>query len=263
LLPHAQAGLESLSAEVSRLGRLLYGPDDHKVAYMTIKAGAGGREACNWAEMLLRMYVKWADKAGLEPSLLDISYHEPDGINSATIRVSGELAFGHLKDESGVHRLSRVSPFDQADRRQTSFAAVEVIPEAPPEDELVLDPKDLEVTYCCGSGPGGQKINKTEVVAQVKHLPTGIMVRSQECRSQQENKRVALQILASKLRRLREAERDEEAAKQKALAPKAAFGNSYRRTYVLSQHPAIHDHKTDKSTTAVDSVLNGDLDLVR
>jgi peptide chain release factor 2 len=251
--------MASAEAALSRLEAMSLGPDDLKSCYLTIQAGAGGREACNWAEMLLRMYAKMVDKLGFEASLMDVAYHEPDGINYATIKVTG-AAYGRFKHEAGVHRLSRVSPFDQADRRQTSFAAVEVTPEAPPEVEFQIDPKEIEVDYCCGGGPGGQKINKTEVVAQVKHLPTGITVRCQETRVQQRNKEIALLILKSKLVQRRDAEREAEAAKQKELAPKAAFGGQQLRSYVLSQHPAVHDHRTGKSTTRTDDVLNGDLD---
>lgn len=234
------------------------GPDDSKAAYLTIQAGSGGREANNWAEMLLRMYGKMATKLGLEAVLIDIDYHNPDGINYATIKVLGE-AYGCLKHEIGVHRLSRVSPFDQADRRQTSFASVDVVPESPPEAEFVLNPGDLDVYYTCGTGPGGQAINKTEVVAVVRHIPTGIIVRSQETRSQQQNKEVALNILKSKLIKLREEELEEQAAKQKEGAKKAAFGGQALRSYVLSQHPGIHDHRSGKSTTRVADVLDGDL----
>ncbi len=249
LLEPRLAGMESLSK----------GPDDHKSCYVTIQAGSGGREACNWAQMLMRMYVKMADRLGLGTTMIDVAPHEPDGINSVTIMVIGE-AYGRFKHEVGVHRLSRVSPFDQADRRQTSFASVDVVAEAPPEVDFAIDPKDIEVSYCCGGGPGGQAINKTEVVAKVKHLPTGIIVRSQESRVQQRNKEIALGILKSKLIKLRDEERDAEAAKQKELAPKAAFGGQHLRSYVLSQHPAIHDHRTGKSTMRIGDVLDGDLD---
>jgi len=226
-------------------------------------AGSGGREACNWAEMLLRMYGKWFDRLGLSAEIVDMIYNNPDGIKSVMIRVDGQRAYGQLKNETGVHRLSRVSPFDQADRRQTSFSAVEVMAEAAPSVEFAIDEKDLDVYYCCGSGPGGQAINKTEVVAVVKHLPTGIIVRSQKTRSQQQNKVDALAILKSKLISRLEDEKRSEQKEIKKAAPKAAFGNEYRRTYVLSQHPGIHDHLTDKSTTQIQDVLNGNLeDLV-
>lgn len=247
-----------LAEAVRTLEEKTRGADDHKAAYLTIQAGSGGREANNWAEMLLRMYAKMANKLGLTAILVDVDYHDPDGINFATLKIAGS-AYGHFKFESGVHRLSRVSPFDQADRRQTSFAAVDVVPESPPDAEFVLNPKDLDVYYTCGTGPGGQAINKTEVVAVVKHIPTGIIVRSQETRSQQQNKQVALDILRSKLIKRREEELEAEAEKQKGATKAAAFGGQALRSYVLSQHPAVHDHRTGNSTSRVDDVLDGDL----
>ncbi len=262
LMEQAELEAQKLEPLFAKAISLMNGPDDNKAAYFCIMAGSGGREACNWAEMLLRMYAKWITKLGLEPDISDIIYNEPDGIKVVMLRVEGSMAYGKLKNETGVHRLSRVSPFDQADRRQTSFAAVDVIPEALPDAEFVIEEKDLDVYYCCGSGPGGQAINKTEVVAVVKHLPTGIIVRSQKTRQQQQNKADALAILKSKLVKLREAEKDAEAAKIKKAAPKAAFGNEYRRTYVLSQKLGIHDHLTGKETTRIWDVMNGDLDLV-
>lgn len=260
LAAQAVASLDALAPMLESLAALTNGPDDHKPAFVMIKAGSGGREACNWAEMLLRMYAKMASKRELVATIVDIVYHEPDGINSATLKFDGPMAYAKLKYESGVHRLSRVSPFDQADRRQTSFALVETIPEAPPEEEFDLDPKELDVYYTCGTGPGGQSINTTEVVAVVKHIPTGIIVRSQECRSQQQNKIVAMGILRSKLLRRREEERDLEASKLKKAAPKAAFGCQALRTYVLSQHPMVKDHRTGREVFDVDSVLDGDLE---
>lgn len=261
LLPQACSQLDAIQGRLDALAAsAARGPDDHKPAFLTITAGSGGREACNWAEMLLRMYSKMASKRGLVATLIDIVYHDPDGINVATIKFDGPMAYGKVRWEVGVHRLSRVSPFDQADRRQTSFAAVEVTPEAPPEAEFALDPKELDVYYTCGTGPGGQAINKTEVVAVVKHIPTGIIVRSQECRSQQQNKVVALGILTSKLIKLRDEEREAQARGQKKAVKQAAFGGQALRSYVLSQHPAVHDHRSGRSTMRVGDVMDGDLD---
>lgn len=231
-------------------------PGDQLDAFMTIRAGSGGKEAQDWAQMLLRMYCKWASRCGLEVEMMDIVYADI-GIRSVVLRINGPGAYGRMKTERGIHRLSRVSPYDQADRRQTSFSSIEVIPHHAKSD-LFVDPKDLDVYYCCGSGPGGQAINKTEVVAVVKHLPTGIIVRSQATRSQQKNKEVAIGILRSRLVEMqREEERSEKDARRK-LARKPSFGGEARRTYVLSQHPAIHDHHTEK-TGRVKDVMDGDL----
>jgi peptide chain release factor 2 len=208
--------------------------------------------------MLLRMYCKHAIKVGLSMELIDMTPYEPDGIRTATLRLAGDSPYGRLKTESGVHRLSRVSPFDQADRRQTSFASVEVIPEAR-EAKLVVDPKEIEAWTCCGGGPGGQHVNKRETVACFRHIPTGISVRCQNERSQAANKVAAMGLLMAKLAKKLDEDRRTEEAKSRDAAPRAAFGGRHARTYVLSQRPAIHDHRTGKSTSQVDDVLNGDL----
>lgn len=248
----------------AELEAMTFDPDADKAAYLTIKAGSGGHEACAWAQMLLRMYGKYARRKGLETTLMDVVNYEPDGIRSVVVRIEGRRAFALFRGEAGIHRLSRVSPYDQADRRQTSRASVEVEPEADARASLAdqdLLHEDVEVTTCCGGGPGGQKINKTEIVAQVKHLPTGIQVRCQAGRSQTDNKRLALELLKAKVFALEQRKRDEEAAKKRAAAPKAAWG--FRsRTYVLSQHPGVQDHRSGKKVADVEAVLEGDLDLL-
>lgn len=260
LLEQAELEAQQLEAPFSKAMALTFGPDDHKAAYLMIQAGSGGREACSWAEMLLRMYSKHCAKLGLTAEFIDFVPNEPDGIKTVTIRVEGERAYGRLKDEAGVHRLSRVSPFDQADRRQTSFAAVEITAEAERTEVDIMLEKDLDVTTCCGGGPGGQNVNKRETTVVIKHLPTGIQVRCQNERTQETNKAVALELLRAKLMKRKRLEEEAEANRLKKAAPKAAFGNEYRRTYVLSQHPGVHDHLTDKSTTQVQDVLNGHLE---
>lgn len=239
-------------------------PDDHRDAFVLIKHGAGGTEACAWAEMLLRMYTKFANRRGFEIELIDMHHHDPEGLKDCMVKIIGPGAVGALRQENGVHRLSRVSPFDGADRRHTSFCMVEVFPDKGGESiEIKIDPKEIDVYYTCGTGPGGQAINKTEVVAVVKHLPTGILVRCQATRSQQENKVIALEILASKLlQRKREEATAARDAERGDKDRNVTFG--YRdRTYVLSQGRLIHDHKTGKKTTEIEKVLDGELELIQ
>lgn len=231
-------------------------PEDQLDSFVTVRSGSGGKEAQDWAQILLRMYYKWALRCGFGVEMMDI-VHTQTGIRSVILRVNGSGSYGKMKAERGIHRLSRVSPYDQADRRQTSFCSVDVIP-CRSSSEMFINPNDLDVYYCCGSGPGGQAINKTEVVAVIKHLPTGIIVRSQATRSQQQNKEVAIGILRSRLIEIQRIKERSEKEKQRKLARKPSFGGEARRTYVLSQHPAIHDHYTEK-TGRVKEVLDGDL----
>lgn len=267
-----ELGDSSLNAEIdsrceavlSAIKELKRSPDDHKDAFVLIKHGSGGTEACAWAEMLMRMYLKFARRRGFDLELIDVHHHDPEGIKDTLIKVTGPGAFGALKQENGVHRLSRVSPFDGADRRHTSFSLVEVFPDKGKENtDIKIESKDIDVYYTCGTGPGGQAINKTEVVAVVKHLPTGILVRCQATRSQQENKVIALEILASKLLQKKRAE--DAAARDLERGDKdrnVTFG--YRdRTYVLSQGRLIHDHNTGKKTSEIEKVLDGELELIQ
>jgi peptide chain release factor 2 len=252
--------LENEIASLTAVAATPAGPDDRKAAYLAIKAGSGGREACNWAEMLLRMYAKRVAKLGLSAEFVDFSPNEPDGIKTAVLRIEGDNAFGRLKDETGVHRLSRVSPFDQADRRQTSFAAVEVVPEAARTEGDVMEDKDLEIDFCCGGGPGGQNVNKRETTCVIKHVPTGLGVRCQNERTQEANKAMALELLRAKLLK-RKKQQEEDANRLAAKSrPQASFGNEYRRTYVLSQHPRCDCHMTGNSTLRVWDVLDGDFE---
>lgn len=262
---------EHMSKEAEALGTsldaLLATSDDDKALFLTISAGNGGHEACSWVCMLLRMYEKYARRMGLEIETMDLDPYESDGLRSVTARVSGKGAFKAFRYEGGIHRLSRVSPYDQADRRQTSRARVQV-EQAAAESEIGLGAEDLEISEaevdvktCRGGGPGGQAINKTACVAIVKHKPTGISVRCQATRSQQKNREIAMDLLRAKLWAIRRAivEREEE-VKRKA-APKADFGNR-DRTYVLSQHPQVVDHRTGKKVMDVDAIMEGRLDLL-
>ena len=248
--------LNSLADEISEMTA---DEDDWRDAFMVVKAGSGGKEAQDWASILLRMYCKWVSRCGFSAELMDI-VPTKTGIRFAMLRIKGKGAYGRLKTEQGVHRLSRVSPYDQADRRQTSFSSVEVEPDFPEaKTEIVINPKELDVYYCCGSGPGGQAINKTEVVAVVKHLPTGIIVRSQATRSQQQNKEVAIGILRSKLLHAKNEEKRKLEEERQGKAPKAKFGGGRERSYVLSQHPMVCDHRTGKKVFNVAAVMEGDL----
>ena len=258
--PGMDSALSRASTELDRLGR----PEDKLDAFMVIQHGVGGTEACAWSEMLLRMYAKYARRKDFKADLIDVQYNKPEGIRAATLRISGDGAFGIMRDESGVHRLSRVSPFDQADRRQTSFAKVEVFPDLPRASVPALDMAEVEVTFTCGGGPGGQKVNKTEMVAVCKHLPTGVMVRCQETRSRDKNREIGLEILSAKLEQTRRQAAEDEARRRRGEAPSIAFGSEDKvRSYILTQGPMVHDHRTGRKTVEVDRVLEGELDLVR
>ena len=259
----AQAEIEAdkIELELKELEALNFDPNDDKATYVTIQAGTGGHEACSWAQMLLRMYYKHAKRQGLTVELVDLVPYEPSGIRSVVFKVSGIGAFKCFRNEAGVHRLSRVSPYDQADRRQTSFAAVEVEPEAEPEEEFMIPEKDLEIEFCCGGGPGGQAVNKKTVVAMVRHIPTGIVVRSQNGRSQSHNKETAISIIHAKLLGMKNKEKEATEKEKREKVAKADFGNK-SRSYVLSQHPQIVDHRTGKKVMDVDAVLNGNINLL-
>jgi peptide chain release factor 2 len=260
------AEVPALEAGLARLRARAAGPDDGKPAFLTISSGSGGREAMDWARMLLRMYDKALHKMGLEHECAYLDATDDGGIRTVTLRVLG-ASYGRLRGESGVHRLSRVSPFDQADRRQTSFAKVEVIPESEAkvldvDVDVDVEEEDIETKACRGGGPGGQAINKKASVIMMKHKPTGIVVRCQDGRSQNHNRQVALALLKSKLAKIARDEADRKDAKKRSESPRATFGAKYRRTYVLSQHPMIHDHVTGVECQRTQSVLDGDLGLL-
>ncbi|MBI4188862.1 MAG: peptide chain release factor 2 [Chloroflexi bacterium] len=232
---------------------------DIRNAILEIRAGAGGTESQDWAEMLMRMYLRWAERRGYKAELLEVSPGEEAGIKSATIGFSGDYSFGYLKSEHGVHRLVRLSPFDADHARHTSFALVEVMPEAEPDVDVKIGPDDLKVETFRSSGPGGQHMQKTSSAVRLTHLPTGITVHCQSERSQHQNKAIAMRILQSRLLELELAKRAEERSKLKGERISAGWGNQIR-SYVLHPYKMVKDHRTDYQTGNTDAVLDGELD---
>ncbi len=239
--------------------RLFSGRYDSGNALVTINAGAGGTDAQDWAEMVLRMEMRWAEKRGFEVELLEASPGEEAGIKSATFMVKGENAYGLYGSEKGVHRLVRLSPFDAAHRRQTSFAGVEVSPVVDAIDEIAIDDDDLQIDTYRASGAGGQHVNKTDSAVRITHKPTGIVVQCQNERSQSSNKAEAMTMLRSKLLELEERKRREEIAREKGEAQDVNFGSQIR-SYVLHPYSMVKDHRTDFEMGDTSRVLDGDLD---
>jgi len=241
------------------LERALGGEYDVRDAILAIHAGAGGTESQDWAQMLMRMYLRWAERRGYQAEILDISPGEEAGIKSTVIRVDGRYAYGYLKAEHGVHRLVRLSPFDADHARHTSFALVEVMPEAEEDVDVKIGPDDLRVDVFRSSGPGGQHMQKTSSAVRLTHLPTGLVVTCQSERSQHQNKEIALKILQSRLLKLELAKRAEERARLKGKRIDAGWGNQIR-SYVLHPYKMVKDHRTDYQTSNPDAVLDGELD---
>jgi len=232
---------------------------DTRNAIMSIHAGAGGTESQDWAEMLLRMYLRWAERRGYQAEVFDISPGEEAGIKSAVIGIRGECACGYLKSEHGVHRLVRLSPFDFDHARHTSFALVEVMPEAEADVDVTIEPEDLKVEVFRSSGPGGQHMQKTSSAVRLTHLPTELVVTCQSERSQRRNKEIALKILQARLLELELARKAEERAKLKGKRIAAGWGNQIR-SYILHPYKMVKDHRTDYQTSNPDAVLEGELD---
>ena len=232
---------------------------DARNAILDIHAGAGGTESQDWTQILLRMYLRWAERRGYEAEILDISPGEEAGVKTATVEIRGDYACGYLKSEHGVHRLVRLSPFDADHARHTSFALVEVMPEAEADVDVKIEPDDLKVDVFRSSGPGGQHMQKTSSAVRLTHLPTGLVVTCQSERSQYQNKEIALRILEARLLKLELAKRAEERAKLKGERITAGWGNQIR-SYVLHPYKMVKDHRTDYETSDAEAVLDGELD---
>jgi peptide chain release factor 2 len=241
------------------LRAMLSGTHDADNAFLRIQAGAGGTEACDWAQMLMRMYTRWAEQHGFKVEIVDELRNEEAGIRSATLRIIGDYAYGYLQGESGVHRLVRISPFDANARRQTSFAAVDVLPEIENDIEIDIRPEDLERQTFRSGGPGGQHQNKTESGVRYIHKPTGIFAESRSERSQHKNDSMALQMLRAKLYRLEEQKRRAEVEKAYDEKGEVAWGYQIRN-YVMQPYTLVKDQRTGVETPQAQRILDGDLD---
>jgi len=257
-----EAEISAIEAELEKRSftAMLSGKHDQDSAILAIHAGAGGTDSQDWAAMLERMYLRWAERRGFETEIFDYSDGEEAGIKSATIAINGDYAFGYLRSEKGVHRLVRLSPFDAAHRRHTSFALVEILPQvAMDEAEIEISPSDIKMDVFRSSGAGGQSVQKNATAVRLTHIPTGIVVTCQNERSQMQNREFAMKILAGRLLELKQAEKEEERAVLRGEYTKAEWGSQIR-SYVLHPYQMVKDHRTEYEAGNTQGVLDGDLD---
>jgi peptide chain release factor 2 len=257
-----EAEVAAIEAELEKRSftAMLSGKYDRDPAILAIHAGAGGTDSQDWAAMLERMYLRWAERSGYATEILDITEGEEAGIKSVTMAVDGEYAFGYLRSEKGVHRLVRLSPFDAAHRRHTSFALVEVLPQvAMDEAEIEIDPSDIKMDVYRSSGAGGQNVQKNATAVRITHIPTGIVVTCQNERSQTQNREFAMRILRARLLELKQAEKEEERAVLRGEYTKAEWGSQIR-SYVLHPYQMVKDHRTEHESGNTQAVLDGSLD---
>ncbi len=261
LRPELEAEVTSLEKEVAQLefNRMLSGPYDRGNALLAIHSGAGGVEAQDWAAMLERMYLRWAENRGFETEILDFSEGEEAGLKSVTIAVNGPYAFGFLRPEKGVHRLVRLSPFDAAHRRHTSFALVEVLPQIEGDSEVTINPEDLKIDVYRSSGAGGQNVQKNATAVRITHIPTGLVVTCQNERSQTQNRENAMKVLRARLFELKQQEQENQIAELRGEYTKAEWGSQIR-SYVLHPYQMVKDHRTDYEVGNAQGVLNGAID---
>ncbi len=245
--------------EKFELRTMLSEPHDHCSAYLSIYAGAGGTESCDWVSMLFRMYSRWVEKSGYALSLIDVLPGEEAGIKRITTLIKGDYVYGYLKSEIGVHRLVRISPFDANARRHTSFAAVDVLPEIEEEEEIEINENELRVDTYRASGAGGQHVNKTSSAVRLTHIPTGIVVQCQSERSQHQNRRMALSMLKAKMYQIKEKEREKELSAAYDEKGEIAWGHQIR-SYVLQPYSLVKDLRTGKETGNTQAVLDGEID---
>lgn len=258
-----QKELGSLSKKIGEIEFKAFfsGEHDGSSAIVSINAGAGGTESCDWVSMLFRMYTRWAQRKGHKVDVIDYLAGEEAGVKNVTILVKGDYAFGYLRSESGVHRLVRISPFDANKRRHTSFASVDIIPEIEEDTKIEIENKDLRIDVYRASGPGGQGVNTTDSAVRITHIPTGIVVQCQNERSQYKNKQTALKVLRARLYERRRKEQEEKLKSLYAEKQKIEWGSQIR-SYVMHPYNMVKDHRTDFETAKVNEVLDGQLDEV-
>jgi len=261
VLPELLKMTGDLNNQLTRveLETMLGGPDDNRNAILTIHPGAGGTESQDWAQMLMRMYLRWIERAGMQAEIIDLLDGEEAGIKDVTIEVKGPYAYGYLKAEAGIHRLVRISPFDANHRRHTSFASVFVYPEIEDDVEIEINPDDLRIDTFRASGAGGQHVNKTSSAVRITHIPTGIVVQCQNERSQFKNKASAMKILRARLYQLKQQEKEKEREAIEKNKKDISWGNQIR-SYVFQPYTLVKDHRTKYETGNIQAVMDGDID---